>query len=250
MAHTLSRRWPKTLFSPARQSSPADAIQPSNVDGKLAFLRENRIFAGISDAERWWLANSTTMVTYDRGSVFHVPDQRGEVIFILKRGRVNLFRIAPDGRKLITAQLHHGTVFGEMAMFGQGMYGCHAEAAADCLICVLSRADLTGLVMRNPVVALNLLEELGARLHTCGSELASLAFGSVSARLAGFLLDEADAFGTVLGMSHQDIGERLGIYRETVSQTLGRFRNDGLVVVETRRIRLLDPKRLSVIAHM
>jgi len=99
--------------------------------------------------------------TYDSGRVFYTPKDKGEVIFMLKRGRVNLFRIAPDGRKLVTAQLQHGTVFGEMAMFGQGMYGCHAEAARDCLICVLSRPDLTGLVMRNPQVALNLMQELG-----------------------------------------------------------------------------------------
>jgi len=249
MARTIARGWPASLFPSRTPAPPPEIVGRSNVDGKLAFLRENRIFAGLSDAERWWLANSTTMVTCERGKVFYTPDDRGEVIFILKRGRVNLFRIAADGRRLVTAQLQHGTVFGEMAMFGQGMYGCHAEAAADCLICVLSRADLTGLVMRNPVVALNLLQELGARLHACEAELEALAFGNVTVRLATFLLNEADAFGTVIGMSHQDIGERLGVYRETVSQTLGRFRNDGLVAVETRRIRLLDPARLSVIAR-
>lgn len=250
MARPLIGGWSRALFPPATQPAGTVVAERSAVETKVAFLRENRVFAGISDAERWWLANSTTMVTYGSGQTFYSPTDMGEVIFILKRGRVNLFRIAPDGRKLVTAQLDHGTVFGEMAMFGQGMYGCHAEAARDCLICVLSRSDLTGLVMRNPQVALNLLRELGTRLHVCESELEALAFGSVSSRLAAFLLREADAFGTVLGLSHQDIGERLGIYRETVSQTLGRFRNDGLIVVETRRIRVLVPERLSVIAHM
>ncbi len=248
MARTSLGAWPRTLFPPAKQSLGNDVTSRTAMDNKVAFLRENRIFAGLSDAERWWLANSTTMVTYDSGRVFYTPKDKGEVIFILKRGRVNLFRIAPDGRKLVTAQLQHGTVFGEMAMFGQGMYGCHAEAARDCLICVLSRPDLTGLVIRNPQVALNLMQELGSRLHACELELEALAFGSVASRLAAFLLREADAFGTVLGLTHQEIGERLGIYRETVSQTLGRFRNEGLIVVETRRIRVLGPDRLAMVA--
>ncbi len=249
MARSLIGGWPTSTFPPANQPPAAMVPERSAVETKVAFLRKNRIFAGISDAERWWLANSTTMVTYGSGQTFYSPTDKGEVIFILKRGRVNLFRIAPDGRKLVTAQLDHGTVFGEMAMFGQGMYGCHAEAARDCLICVLSRSDLTGLVMRNPQVALNLVRELGIRLHSCETELEALAFGSVTARLAAFLLQEADGFGTVLGLSHQDIGERLGIYRETVSQTLGRFRHDGLIVVETRRIRVLVPERLTIIAN-
>lgn len=143
MARSLAGGWPRSMFAPANQS-PATAVpKRSAVETKVAFLRENRIFAGISDAERWWLANSTTMVTYGSGRIFYSPKDKGDVIFILKRGRVNLFRIEPDGRKLVTAQLHHGTVFGEMAMFGQGMYGCHAEAARDCLICVLSWPDIT-----------------------------------------------------------------------------------------------------------
>ncbi|MBA3275726.1 MAG: cyclic nucleotide-binding domain-containing protein, partial [Chloroflexia bacterium] len=121
MARTSLGAWPRTLFPPGKQSPGNDANGRTAMDNKVAFLRENRIFAGLSDAERWWLANSTTIVTYDSGRFFYTPKDKDEVIFILKRGRVNLFRIAPDGRKLVTAQLQHGTVFGEMAMFGQGM---------------------------------------------------------------------------------------------------------------------------------
>ncbi len=181
--------------------------------------------------------------------MFHHPDDRGEVIFILKEGRANLYRMAADGRKLVTAHLQPGTVFGEMALFGQGMYGCYAEAATDCLICILGRSELTGLIRREPIVALNLLEDLGHRLQDTESQLQAFAFSNVSSRLASFLLDEADAFGTVLGLTHQEIGERLGIYRETVSQTLGRFRQQGMIAVETRHIRLLDQDRLAQLAR-
>jgi CRP-like cAMP-binding protein len=243
MAQPATRRWPR-LGRPAPLP-----VTPPAIAAKQAFLREHRIFAGLSSREQIWLNTSTTMVRYPQGRAFYHPNDRGEVIFILKEGRTNLYRMTPDGRKLVTAQLQPGTVFGEMALFGQGMYGCHAEAATDCLICVLGRGELVGLIQRDPVVALNLLEDLGQRLQTCESQLEAFAFGNVTSRLASFLLSEADAFGTVLGLSHQEIGERLGIYRETVSQTLGRFRQQGIIAVETRHIRLLDPDRLAVLAR-
>ncbi len=215
---------------------------------KLGHLLETEVFSPLSGPERTWLAESTTMVSCERGRVFYTPNEPGEVVFILKRGRGDLYRIAPDGRKLVVATLGAHTIFGEMGLLGQGMYGCYAEATEESLICVLSRADLKALIRRNPEVGLRLLAELGARLQRREEELESLAFRPLPARLAALLLREADIYGTVNGYSHQELAEHLGTYRETVSQLLGRFRGEGLVAVEPRRIRLLNRDGLEAYA--
>ncbi|MFN8663159.1 MAG: Crp/Fnr family transcriptional regulator [Thermomicrobiales bacterium] len=216
---------------------------------KLGHLIETEVFRPLSESERTWLAESTTMVSCERGRVFYTPDEPGEVVFILKRGRVDLYRIAPDGRKLVVATLGPHTIFGEMGLLGQGMYGCYAEATADSLICVLSRSDLQALIRRNPEVGLKLLNELGNRLRQRDDELEALAFRGLPARLAALLLREADMYGTINGYTHQDLAERLGTYRETVSQLLGRFRAEGLVSVEPKRIRLIDRRGLEAYAN-
>ena len=216
---------------------------------KLGYLLETEVFRPLSEPERTWLAESTTMVSCERGRVFYTPNEPGEVVFILKRGRVDLYRIAADGRKLVVATLGPHTIFGEMGLLGQGMYGCYAEATEDSLICVLSRADLQALIRRNPEVGLRLLAELGARLQQREEELEALAFRGLPARLATLLLREADIYGTIDGYTHQELAERLGTYRETVSQLLGRFRGEGLVAVEPRRIRLLDRAGLEAYAE-
>jgi CRP-like cAMP-binding protein len=215
------------------------------VKGKLGYLLETEVFAHLSGEERRWLEETATMVTCERGRVFYTPYEPGEVIFILKRGRVELYRLAADGRKLVVATLGAHTIFGEMALIGQGMYGCYAEAAEECLLCVLSRTDMQALIRRNPEVGLGLLAELGQRLQQREAELEALAFRGLPARLAALLLQEMDAYGTVTGYSHQELAERLGTYRETVSQVLGRFRAERLIVVEPRRIRILDEAGLS-----
>src|SRR3546814_14709806 len=42
---------------------------------------------------------------------------------------------------MIITTLGAHAIFGEMALIGQGMYGCFAEAATDCLLCVLNRSE-------------------------------------------------------------------------------------------------------------
>lgn len=243
---TLSRRVRELA---RRRSGRQTWASTEKQELKLGYLKQVDILAPLSPEEHEWVAQNSTMVSCPQGRIFYTPEETGEVIFLLKQGRVSLFRLTPDGRKLTIASLHAGTCFGEMGLLGQGMYGCHAEAATDCLLCVMSRADLKFLMRRNPDVAIRLLDVLGTRLLEREQELEQLAFRGISARLAALLLREADAYGTIAGRSHQDIAERLGTYRETVSQTLGRFRAEGLVVVEPKRIRLLDPEGLRAYAE-
>jgi CRP/FNR family cyclic AMP-dependent transcriptional regulator len=216
---------------------------------KLGYLRHVDILAPLSPDEHQWVADNTTMVTCPRGRIFYTPDDAGEVIFLLKQGRVSLYRLTPEGRKLTIATLNAGACFGEMGLLGQGMYGCHAEADTDCLLCVMSRSDLQTLMRRNPEVAIRLLDVLGNRLLEREQEMEQLAFRGIPARLAALLLRETDAYGAVTGRSHQDFADRLGTYRETVSQTLGRFRAEGLVAVEPKRIRILDEEGLRAYAE-
>ncbi len=180
---SLFRRRPARTVQTQTWSLGSDAIS-----AKPHFLREVRVFAPLSEDEHRWLNTNTTMVTYERGRLFYRPDERGEVLFILKRGRVTFFRLSGDGRKLTVTTLRAGTIFGEMALMGQAMYGCFAEAAEDCLLCVLSRSDMQTIIRRNPEVALRLLDELGTRLQEREAALESLAFRSVPSRLASLLL--------------------------------------------------------------
>lgn len=231
------------------RANPAFPDQASQIAAKLGHLSETRVFASLPPDEKTWLAESTTMVTCERGRVFYTPDEAGEVVFIVKHGRVDLYRLGLDGRKLVVARLEDHTIFGEMGLIGQRMYGCFAEAATDCLLCVLSRADLSRLIRRNPEVGLALLGEVSDRLQQREAALEALAFRPLPTRLAALLLREADQFGTVSGFTHQDLAERLGTYRETVSQILGRFRTERLVAVEPRRIRITDPDGLQAYAE-
>jgi len=127
-----------TRLGGSRDRSERGAVSASasaeDVASKLHFLRETEVFATLTASEQKWLSQNTTMITCNAGRVFYTPNDTGEVIYILKRGAVNLYRLAPDGRKLIVARLGAHTIFGEMSLIGQAMHGCFAEAAEECLL--------------------------------------------------------------------------------------------------------------------
>jgi CRP-like cAMP-binding protein len=139
-----------------------------------------------------------------------------------------------------------------MSLVGQGMHNTFAESVDECLLCVMSRADVERLMREKPQVAYRFLESLGERVTTLESRLEEIAFKSIPARLASLLLRLADEQGdgrVVTGYTHQDLGEMLGTYRETITQTLNDFKSGGLVDISRKKVTILDRDQLEFLAE-
>ena len=218
---------------------------------KIGHLKMVDVFQDLTQQEIEEIDRATTMSTCRRGKIFYMPEDTSEVLFLLKEGRVQLYRISPDGKKLVITTIGPGTIFGEMALIGQGMHNTFAEAMDDCVLCVMSRSDVERMLVTKPKVALRIFEALGSRLKDTEARLEEIAFKGIPARLASLLLQMADEQGgdTITGMTHQDLGEQIGTYRETTTQTLNSFKAMGLIDIGRKRITLLDREGLQRIAE-
>ncbi len=217
---------------------------------KIGYLQMVDIFQDLSEEEIEEIDRATTVSTGRRGKIFYMPEDTSEVLFFLREGRVQLYRISPDGKKLVIATVGPGAIFGEMALIGQGMHNTFAEAMEECVLLVMSREDVERLLVTKPQVALRLFEALGTRLKETEARLEGIAFRGIPARLASILLRLAAEQGsdTIVGMTHQDLGEQVGTYRETTTQTLNSFKAEGLIDIGRKRITILDREGLQRIA--
>ncbi len=218
---------------------------------KLRYLSELAVFQDLSPREMQELNRITTMSTVPRGRVFYRPEEPGEVLFILKEGRVQLYRISPEGKKLVITTLGPHTLFGEMALLGTKMHNTFAEAIDDCLICVMSRTDLERLILNKPQVALRILEITGKRLREAEERLENMAFKGIPARLASLLLrlSAEQSSDEITGLTHQDLAESVGTYRETATQVLNDLKSQGLIDIGRKRIKILDADGLAEVAE-
>ena len=224
---------------------------PEDRSSKIGYLQMVDIFQDLTEEEIEEIDRAITMSTCRRGRIFYMPEDTSEVLFLLKEGRVQLYRISPDGKKLVIGTVGPGAIFGEMALIGQGMHNTFAEATEECVLLVMSREDVEHLLVTKPKVALRIFEELGSRLKETESRLEEIAFKGIPARLASFLLQLADEQGddTITGLTHQDLGEQIGTYRETTTQTLNIFKADGLIDIGRKRIVILDREGLERVAE-
>jgi CRP/FNR family cyclic AMP-dependent transcriptional regulator len=221
-----------------------------DVRTKVGYLKMVDIFQDLSEGELEALDSSITTTPCKAGKIFYAPEDTGETLFILKEGKVQLYRISPDGRKIVTNTLGAGTIFGEMSLIGQGMYQSFAEAMEECSVCKMDRADLERLLLAKPQVALRVLEVIGTRLVEVEARLEDIAFKTVAGRLASLLLRLMKEQGnTIVGFTHQNLADAIGTYRETTTQTLNRLKAQRLLDTGRKRIEILDPEGLQRIAE-
>lgn len=154
------------------------------VSGKIGYLSEMDLFRDFSKEDMAWLGELTHMVECRKGQIVYSPEEGGEILFLLKKGTVQIYRLSPEGKKLTIATLGAGTFFGEMSLLGQGMYESFAEASEDSVLCAMRRSHVEQLIMAKPAVALRVLQVLGGRLRDAQRALEDLAFKPVPARLA------------------------------------------------------------------
>jgi len=218
---------------------------------KLGFLSDMEIFQDLSPKEMEELDRLITLSAVKKGKVFYRPEETGEVLFIVKEGRVQLYRISPEGKKLVIATLGAGTLFGEMPLLGQQLHNTFAEASEESVICIMSRKDLERLFLSKPMVALRVLDITGRRLRDVEERLKSMAFKGIPARLASLLLLLAEENETleVVGLTHQDLAETVGTYRETATQVLNDLKSKGLIEIGRKRILILDAEGLLAVAE-
>lgn len=213
---------------------------------KREFLRQIEIFQDLLPEDMLTVERTTRMTAARKGQVIYHQDENAESLFLLKEGRVRLFRLNVTGKKLDLAVIEPGTFFGEMPLLGERMRNASAEAISDCMLCVMSQADIERLVLTKPRVGLRMLEIMGRRLVATETRLEDIAYRGVPARLAAVLLRLGSEEGHIIeGLTHQDLGDMVGAYRETVTKVLDQFQASGYVELARRRIRILDADGLA-----
>jgi CRP-like cAMP-binding protein len=178
---------------PAEAEVESEEVESSALRNKIGYLSMMDLFRDLSPGEMQEIDRATRMQTCTAGRVFYSPDDNGEVLFLLKMGAVQIYRMSPEGRKLIIAHLPQYSFFGEMSCIGQGMYDTFAEATEESLICTMSRGDVERLLLSKPKIALRILEAVGKRMVEAERQLEEIAFKGLIPRLASLLLREAEA---------------------------------------------------------
>lgn len=217
-----------------------------------ALLVDLPLFAALSDKERERLARHARIRPLNKGeTLFREGDEpRGAAVILA--GTVKLLKLSPQGREHVLHLIHPGNLLGADVLFAGGPAPVAAVTVNKGRALWLDGAILCQLAEENGRFATTLLRALSLRLRMFSNKMVeSQGKFSVSRRVAGWLLHRARMEGAQeidLNVTRDVLARLLGITRESLSRELNALARQGIIILERRRIILLDKPGLKRLA--
>jgi CRP/FNR family transcriptional regulator len=216
-------------------------------------LAASPLFKNASDDDVRRFAELSYYREFGGGEMLFSEEDDAASFFIIASGRVKVFKQSPDGRELIIKIMRAGDMVGEAAALTGGPYPASAQALDATAAAEVPRREFIALVKDAPELALGIIAALSARLYQISAVLEKLTLKEVPARLASYLVERAapNADGgerVDLDVSKTALAAELGTVPETLSRALRRLTDAGVIESEGRRVVILDPASLRLLA--
>jgi CRP/FNR family cyclic AMP-dependent transcriptional regulator len=214
----------------------------------ISILRKVSFCADLGEPTLQALAAVAVPLERPAGATLQLEGDPAEAMYVVGAGRVKISRISAGGREQVLNIIGPGGHFNTVPIFDGGPCPANAEALSDVELLRLPRDPLLQVVDAHPALARALLREFTGRLRHLVDLVDTLALHTVQGRLAGLLLEQAEAAERgepIYPLTQAEMAARLGTVREMIGRTLKSFEALGLIRMDRGAIALLDREGLA-----
>ena len=167
-------------------------------------------------------------------NVFRQGDP-ADSLFYLRRGKVKLTVISPQGKEAIIAIIDAGEFFGEGCLAGQPVRMATAIAIADCTLDKIDKPLMARMLHEHHDISELFVTHLLTRNIRYEADLIDQLFNSSEKRLARILLllshfgKEGKAKVVIPNVNQDTLAQMIGTTRSRVSHFMNRFRENGFI---------------------
>ena len=190
------------------------------------------------------------------GALLFVEGQTPRGIFIVCSGKVKLSTTSKDGKVLILKQAEAGEVLGLSASISCTNYAMSAETATPCQLNYIGRQDFMNLLQTESEVGVHASLWLSREFQGAYRDIHDLVLArSSSGKLARLLLasahpglQESEELHLRSAMTHEEMAQRIGSSRETVTRLLSDLKRKRLIRLEGAKLVIRDRTGLEALA--
>lgn len=190
--------------------------------------------------------NELSPMDIAEGTVLFQPGDSVKGYVIALSGRIGVHLIGESGRELLLYEVTPGSscIQSTLGLLGEDDYSAEAVAEEPSRIVLLPRTLFLELLDCDRAFRALVFSAFAQRMQATMQMLERVAFLSIEARLAAFLLSRADETGH-LTATHQEVAAAIGSAREVVSRRLEAMGKRGWLVHGRGYVTLTDRAALS-----
>jgi CRP/FNR family transcriptional regulator, cyclic AMP receptor protein len=205
------------------------------------------LFSDLDASSLQQLAQAMRRRTFRANEAIFHRDDPGQVLYVIKEGRVRIRLTSAEGQEVALAVFGPGDSFGEMAILDNQPRSADAIAIDKVEVFTLQRQDFIGVIRSHPEIAVQVMKALSKRIRTANQMVEDLIFLDVYGRVAKKLVELSEEYGVMtddgvridLRLTQQELASMVGASRESVNKVMGYFTDKSYISTDKHRVTIL-----------
>lgn len=229
---------------------------PDQSNCESCAFRTHPLFRHLNEDELQNISYNKITETNKRGSIIYHEGNRIKGFYCVQSGIVKIYKTGFDGKEQIIRFAKPDDLIGYRSVVSNEPACTTAEIIEESVLCHIPTNILLNLVKTNGNFAVALMKLICKELGEANSYLTDIAQKTVKERLAEILLQLESEFGDDLtgilkiSLTREELSNIVGTATESIIRLLSEFKNDGLIQLNGRKIKILDKPGLKYIANI
>jgi len=229
----------------SKKSSPAPVNQKFEENGSsIAFEKK------LQDALKE-LFESSEERQFRKKEIIFSEGERTHYLYMVKTGSVKLYKTNDIGKEVILKLVGPNEFFGYLSILNEGVFSESASALENTYVKIIPKAEFLKSLFEKKELASFMIKLLADQVNEAEDRLMKMAYNSVRKKVAEALLFvykqrvSHQKNDTLINILRDDLAGIAGTAKETAIRTLADFREEKLIDISDRTIKLLDIKGLE-----
>ena len=193
---------------------------------------------------------------HKRGAILYHEDSRINGCYCIHSGIIKIFKTGIDGKEQIIRFAKKGDLIGFRSVLSNELACTTAKVIDDAITCFIPRNTLIFFIKNNGNFSIELMQLTCRELGEANSYITDIAQKTVRERLAEILIHLKNDFGVdkdhilQITLTRGELANIVGTATESVIRLLSEFKQDRLIELNGRKIKILDEPRLVRIGNL
>ncbi|MGV4535956.1 Crp/Fnr family transcriptional regulator [Ornithobacterium rhinotracheale] len=209
-----------------------------------------------SKEEKEVLRSERKEIIFKKGDLILEEGKIPTGIFLIKEGTAKVYKVGFTGKEQIIRFLKSGDMIGYRSLLTGEAFGSLASAISAVKVEFFPGQFFLKMLQENSSFSFEMLKLISKQLGDAAETITTLAQKTVRERLAEVLMKLEEQMGNDnenyinISLTREEMGNLIGTATESAIRLISEFKNDGLIAVQGRRIKIVNREMIKKLAHV
>lgn len=206
--------------------------------------------------EKQALIKEQRELSLSKGDIIIEEGHAPNGVFLVNEGAAKLYKVGFTGKEQIIRFLKKGDLIGYRSILSGESFGATVSALEDMKLSFMPERFFLKMLKNNAKMSFEMLTLVSAQLGDAADIITVLAQKTVRERLAEVLLTLEEQLGIDnegfirISLTREEMANLIGTATESAIRLISEFKNDDLIKVSGRKIKLLEREKITKLAQL